>query len=110
MANHYAKIRTLMQNRSADHLTTMLVLPALCLGCPVFEPNAKVVLLQHYITYILNSQVRGHHQLDVMVFMHGGAWIAGDGATYQPNYLLDKDIVLVTFNYRLGPLGKEQHV
>jgi carboxylesterase type B len=52
-------------------------------------------------------QVRGHHQLPVMVFIHGGGWLAGDGSKYQPHYLLDKNVVLVTFNYRLGPLGKE---
>jgi len=27
------------------------------------------------------------------------------GSIYQPDYILDKDIILVTFNYRLGPLG-----
>jgi Carboxylesterase type B len=41
-----------------------------------------------------------------MVFIHGGEWVAGKGSAYQPHYLLDKDVVLVTFNYRLGPLGK----
>lgn len=30
----------------------------------------------------------------------------GSGGTYHPDYLLDKDIVLVTINYRLGVLGK----
>lgn len=29
-------------------------------------------------------------------------------AHYGPKYLLDQDIVLVTFNYRLGPLGIHQ--
>jgi carboxylesterase type B len=41
-----------------------------------------------------------------MVYIHGGGWLAGEGSNFQPNYLLDKDVVLVTFNYRLGPLGK----
>lgn len=30
----------------------------------------------------------------------------GSGGSYHPDYLLDKDIVLVTINYRLGVLGK----
>lgn len=40
-----------------------------------------------------------------MVYIHGGAFI--DGATFHhpPNYLLEKDIVLVVPQYRLGPLG-----
>jgi len=28
---------------------------------------------------------------------------------YGPQYLLDKDIILVTFNYRLGTLGTLKH-
>jgi hypothetical protein len=42
-----------------------------------------------------------------MVWIHGGAWISGSGGTqiYGPQYLLDKDIILVTINYRLGTLG-----
>lgn len=42
-----------------------------------------------------------------MVFFHGGGWFCGGGNTnwYSPRYLLDKDVVLVVPNYRLGPLG-----
>ena len=37
-----------------------------------------------------------------MVYIHGGAFIMGGGASYffGPNYLLENDVVLVTFNYR----------
>lgn len=43
----------------------------------------------------------------VMVYIHGGAFWGGSSHldTYSPDYLLMSDIVLVTFNYRLGPLG-----
>lgn len=43
----------------------------------------------------------------VMVYIHGGAFIMGGGASYffGPNYLIENDVVLVTFNYRLGALG-----
>jgi len=43
----------------------------------------------------------------VMVYIHGGAFIMGGGASFffGPGYLLEQDVVLVTFNYRLGPLG-----
>jgi len=45
----------------------------------------------------------------VMVFIHGGAFIIGSGNgesdPYGPNLLMDRDIVLVTINYRLGPFG-----
>jgi len=36
----------------------------------------------------------------------GGYFADGGGLSlYGPQYLLDKDIVLVTVNYRLGALG-----
>ncbi|GFG34026.1 hypothetical protein Cfor_05019, partial [Coptotermes formosanus] len=54
---------------------------------------------------VYTPYIRGHHQLAVMVFIHGGRWQDGQGSDYQPHHLLDKDVVLVTFNYRLGPLG-----
>jgi len=43
----------------------------------------------------------------VMVYIHGGAFIMGGGASYffGPNYLLENDVVVVTFNYRLGAFG-----
>lgn len=45
----------------------------------------------------------------VMVWIHGGAFYMGSGNgetdMFGPNYFLDRDVVLVTLNYRLGPLG-----
>ena len=45
--------------------------------------------------------------LPVMVWVHGGGFVSGDGGdrVYGPRYLLNRDVILVTFNYRLGPLG-----
>lgn len=44
----------------------------------------------------------------VMVWIHGGAFVWGDGGTdvYSPDYLMQTDIVFVSINYRLGILGK----
>lgn len=46
-------------------------------------------------------------QLPVMFWIHGGAFCAGSGTKeiYGPDYLVDKNVILVTINYRLGPLG-----
>uniref|UniRef100_A0A1Q3FP68 Carboxylic ester hydrolase n=1 Tax=Culex tarsalis TaxID=7177 RepID=A0A1Q3FP68_CULTA len=41
----------------------------------------------------------------VMVYIHGGWFFIGGANDYQPNYLLESDIVLVVIQYRLGPLG-----
>ncbi|KAJ1521718.1 hypothetical protein ONE63_003360 [Megalurothrips usitatus] len=43
--------------------------------------------------------------LPVMVFVHGGGFFFGAGHLYGPGHLLEQDVILVTFNYRLGPLG-----
>jgi len=54
---------------------------------------------------IHTPQVNG--SLPVMVWIHGGSWKFGSGSSewYGPEPLMDRDVVLVTFNYRLGPLG-----
>ncbi|XP_063700317.1 juvenile hormone esterase-like [Culicoides brevitarsis] len=47
-------------------------------------------------------------KLPVLVYIHGGGLYVGSGASNDnggPEYLMEKDIVLVTFNYRLGFLG-----
>lgn len=43
----------------------------------------------------------------VMIWIHGCGWICGAGHSefYGPQFLLDHDVILVTMNYRLGPLG-----
>nr|CAD7433392.1 unnamed protein product [Timema monikensis] len=43
----------------------------------------------------------------VMVWIHGGGFVAGSGNTrfFGPDYLVHADVVLVTLNYRLGVLG-----
>ncbi|XP_034244755.1 venom carboxylesterase-6-like [Thrips palmi] len=43
--------------------------------------------------------------LPVMVFVHGGGFTTGAGSIYGPEYVTDRDVVFVNFNYRLGPLG-----
>nr|XP_046916154.1 esterase E4-like isoform X1 [Dermatophagoides farinae] len=41
----------------------------------------------------------------VMVYIQGESFENGDAALYGPEYLLDWDVIVVTFNYRLGILG-----
>ena len=36
----------------------------------------------------------------VVVFIHGGNFVRGSAADYQPDYILDEDVVLVTIQYR----------
>nr|AQS60685.1 putative acetylcholinesterase 1 [Sogatella furcifera] len=43
----------------------------------------------------------------VMVWIHGGGFVFGSGkeSIYGPDFLIEHNIVLVTFNYRLGVFG-----
>lgn len=42
----------------------------------------------------------------VMVWIHGGAFISGSGAEYDPTRIVQQnDVVVVTINYRLGIFG-----
>ncbi|KAL5279955.1 CES5A.2 family protein [Megaselia abdita] len=45
--------------------------------------------------------------LPVMVYIHGGGWESGTGGDhyYGPQHILDRNVILVSGNYRLGPLG-----
>jgi para-nitrobenzyl esterase len=45
-------------------------------------------------------------ELPVMVWIHGGFFVLGAGSPYDARRLaVDGDVVVVTINYRLGPLG-----
>lgn len=59
-----------------------------------------------YLNVYVKS-IEPDERLPVMVWIHGGAFMhgSGDDLLYGPDYLLRKDIVLVTFNYRVGVLG-----
>jgi len=40
-----------------------------------------------------------------MVYIHGGGYADGNGSRYGPQYFMDEDVVLITFQFRLGPFG-----
>lgn len=46
--------------------------------------------------------------LPVMVWLHGGGFQIGaaNRDLYAPDFFMQKDVVLVTINYRLGIFGK----
>ena len=59
----------------------------------------------------LNIMSGKGEQLPVMVWIHGGSWTRGTGAseTYQGSALARRGVVVVTINYRLGPFGFFAH-
>lgn len=44
-------------------------------------------------------------QLPVIFWIYGGAFTHGSADMYGAKYIMDKNVILVTFNYRVGPLG-----
>ncbi|XP_050094161.1 uncharacterized protein LOC126576901 [Anopheles aquasalis] len=46
-------------------------------------------------------------RLPVMVFLHGGGFACGTASSlfYAPDYFLQRNVIVVTVYYRLGPLG-----
>ncbi|KAK5647000.1 hypothetical protein RI129_005464 [Pyrocoelia pectoralis] len=75
-----------------------------CLYLNVYTPQVIPTLLQ-YCVISSNLQIKPENKFAVMVFIHGGAFVTGSAMDYDPNLLIDHDVVLVTINYRLGPLG-----
>ncbi|XP_063697509.1 esterase B1-like [Culicoides brevitarsis] len=56
---------------------------------------------------VFTRNVNPKQLLPVMVYIHGGAFMRGSSSIliYGPDYLLQKNIVFASFNYRLGALG-----
>ncbi|PSN53820.1 hypothetical protein C0J52_04632 [Blattella germanica] len=46
-----------------------------------------------------------NNSLPVMVYFHGGSFRVGSAQEFWPTFLLERDVVLVVPQYRLGPLG-----
>ncbi|KAL3282793.1 hypothetical protein HHI36_005959 [Cryptolaemus montrouzieri] len=80
-----------------------------CIQKNYFFANAQVegqedcLYLNVYVPKVINDG----KPLPVMVSIHWGGFFAGRGTSdyFGPEYLMDKDVIVVTFNYRLGVLG-----
>lgn len=59
------------------------------------------------ILNVYTKELSPRKPLPVMVWIHGGGFKFGDSSEmlYGPDYLLSKDVVFVSLNYRLGVLG-----
>lgn len=40
-----------------------------------------------------------------MTYIHGGGYFFGGSSGFGPDFLINENVILVTINYRLGPLG-----
>lgn len=67
-----------------------------------FQGNENCLFLNLYTPQLHKTERRSYA---VMVYIHGGGFALDTGNGYGPDYLLDYDVILVTFNYRLSALG-----
>lgn len=68
-------------------------------GVAIIKGNEDCLYLN---VYKPNGSLNG---LNVIVYIHGGAFMFNAGGAHRPFYIMDKDVIFVTINYRLGPLG-----
>ncbi|KAF4517161.1 hypothetical protein B566_EDAN006460 [Ephemera danica] len=54
---------------------------------------------------IYTPKFKSKEILPVLVYIHGGAFMFGGSDSYGAKYMMDRDVIFVTINYRLGPLG-----
>lgn len=64
-----------------------------CLYLNVYTPNVDLQ--------------KSAKKLPIMVWIHGGGFTMDSGSErlYSPEYLIEKDVIVVTINYRIGPFG-----
>lgn len=79
--------------------------------CPQADGAFGAGSLAEDCLYLNVTTPKGHGKHPVMVWIHGGAFIAGSGseAGYDPTRLVQEKVTVVTFNYRIGALGFLPH-
>ncbi|XP_049802599.1 cholinesterase 1-like isoform X1 [Schistocerca nitens] len=90
------------------------VLDALEEGSPCAQVNDAGVYLGSEDCLYLNvytpqlpNDTASADPLKVMVWIHGGGFVQGEGgrAQFGPDFLVERGVIVVTLNYRLGVLG-----
>lgn len=93
---------------SAASLPTGAIFPQLRSRFDWFMGDQPMRHPHHEDAYALQVWApRGADGLPVLVFLHGGAWMTGGGALnwYDGAALARQGMVVVTINYRIGPLA-----
>lgn len=79
-------------------------------GCPQVASAFGDASLDEDCLFLNVYRPKEDGSYPVMVWIHGGALIAGSGGdSYEPSRLVEKGVVVVTLNYRLGALGFLPH-
>ncbi|KAL1513314.1 hypothetical protein ABEB36_002736 [Hypothenemus hampei] len=74
---------------------------------PCIQGSGNDIIGSEDCLYINVYAPRNAHNLAVMVWIHGGGFTGGDSRydSYNPDFLLDENVVFVSLNYRLGIFG-----
>uniref|UniRef100_T1KVJ7 Carboxylesterase type B domain-containing protein n=1 Tax=Tetranychus urticae TaxID=32264 RepID=T1KVJ7_TETUR len=74
-------------------------------GCPQYDSRGSLYGSEDCLYLNVYRRTPQPGLLPVMVYIHGESFENGDGSIYGPEKLMEKQIILVTFSYRLGILG-----
>lgn len=80
-----------------------------CLSLNVFTPTVSTFFKLRNtsstlkLVHVLQKVTGG--SLPVLFYIHGGAFSLGQAIEYEPARYMEKDLVVVVIQYRLGPLG-----
>lgn len=80
---------------------------AICMQIKILSPLSMVsedCLYLNVFTKNLPSTSNGTLK-PVVLYIHGGAFQLGSASDHEPHLLMERDLVLVTSNYRLGAFG-----
>ncbi|MCG8617204.1 MAG: carboxylesterase family protein [Desulfobacterales bacterium] len=84
-----------------------------CPACPQFSPEKNIQEDCLYLRVAAPETAKPGSKLPVMVFIHGGAFMTGSANSDYYNsgasITAEKDVIVVTINYRLGILGFMVH-
>ncbi|GLG92614.1 Carboxylic ester hydrolase [Gryllus bimaculatus] len=79
--------------------------------CVQYDGFAKAIvgdedcLFLNVFTPCLSSESDNGTSLAVLFWIHGGGFLSGSSNMFQPDPFMDNGVILVTINYRIGPLG-----
>ncbi|XP_075977879.1 venom carboxylesterase-6-like [Anticarsia gemmatalis] len=76
-------------------------------GCLQYDPFISKITGDENCLFmnVHTPRLQPGAMLPVVVFIHGGAFMYGEAGIYSPEHMMDWDMIVVTFNYRLGPIG-----
>lgn len=85
-----------------------------CLTLNIFVPGNQqncwnIHFIRKYLLFFSQNlaNISSNEKLAVLMFIHGGGYVEGssDEFFYGHDFLIEKQIILVTMNYRLGMFG-----